>query len=277
MDRRQYVVPDGQRQATIHQLLLTARKVWLSDALQDAVSEVDPLQLKREVIEYVPHAAQRRLAILGIRDEAVFPLPAVLSAKPTLVGYYRLLLGVSQKRFYSAATGLSRLKRLEDGAPLTSALTARLPDYCRAMAEALSGLVMLADATLEARDIEDLQLLTLGSFYYGSLNNTIGQTAILGVLTAIVSILEPHISDRGSDWFTVVTPNDRSFHIQVASDPDLYSMCWTIINMAGVDIDKLYQGSPTTNEWFDTNEVVGQTGNDWDRFRQQIRLVVGLE
>jgi hypothetical protein len=72
------------------------------DALSDALATVDPEKLKAEVLQFVPKDAQRILAASGIRDEHVFPLPAVLEAKPTLVGYYRLLLGSPQKTFYGA-------------------------------------------------------------------------------------------------------------------------------------------------------------------------------
>jgi hypothetical protein len=58
-------------------------------------------------------AAQKILAASGVRDEHVFPAPTVLEKKPTLVGYYRLLLGMSQKRFYRKGTGMSTYRGME--------------------------------------------------------------------------------------------------------------------------------------------------------------------
>jgi hypothetical protein len=77
--------PDSQQQSTVHQMLLTARKVWLADALHDAMADVDPSTLKVQIGEYVPDEAQRILAMAGIREEAMFPVPVVLEAKPTLM------------------------------------------------------------------------------------------------------------------------------------------------------------------------------------------------
>lgn len=311
--------PDSQQQSTVHQMLLTARKVWLSDALYDAMADVEPSTLKLQIDEYVPAEAQRILAMTGIREEAMFPLPVVLESKPTLIAYYRLLLGVSQKRFYTASTGMTGFKRLENGAPITPALERRLPAFCRAMCQALTELVLQADTTLEARDVEDLQLLTLGAFYYGSLNNAIGQQATLGVFNATMETVEPFISKRTKDSLYLTSSAGRSFLIRVASDPDMrivelandeeiplvsieikggtdkanaynrggeaekshqgakangYKACWTIIHTTNVDFDKLRQGSPTTTEWFDTNEVISQKGDDWLRFRSAVNEVI---
>src|SRR2546425_3431730 len=86
--------PDPTRQVGFHQLLVAARKQWLIDALTDALRRVDPVELKKQLAEYVPVDAQSILAEAGIRDEQVFPTPVLLEAAPTLVGYYRLLVGL---------------------------------------------------------------------------------------------------------------------------------------------------------------------------------------
>ena len=101
------------RQVIFHQMLVAARKSTLMDALSDALGEADPKVLKKQISHYVPGDAQRVLAASGIRDEHVFPVPVLLELKPTLVGYYRLLLGVSQKRFYRQGTGMSQFKSME--------------------------------------------------------------------------------------------------------------------------------------------------------------------
>jgi hypothetical protein len=84
------------------------------DALSDALGQLDPGVIKEQVTRYVPADVQKILAASGIRDEHVFPLPLVLELKPTLVGYYRLLLGVSQKRFYRAGTEMGPFKSMEE-------------------------------------------------------------------------------------------------------------------------------------------------------------------
>ena len=77
------------------------------DALSQALRLVEPRVLKDQLTKYVPADAQRILAAAGIRDEHVFPTPIVLETKPTLVGYYRLLLGLPQKGFYTSSSGMS--------------------------------------------------------------------------------------------------------------------------------------------------------------------------
>ena len=77
-----------------------ARKSWLVDALKEALGVADPNAVKEQISKFVPADVQKILAANGIRDELVFPVPALLEAKPTLIGYYRLLLGVPQKSFY---------------------------------------------------------------------------------------------------------------------------------------------------------------------------------
>jgi XcyI restriction endonuclease len=70
------------------------------DALSDALGRIDPNTLKRQLSRHVPSDAQQILAAAGVRDEHVLPTPIILEAKPTLVVYYRPLLGVSQKAFF---------------------------------------------------------------------------------------------------------------------------------------------------------------------------------
>ena len=108
--------PGPSGQIRFHQLLVGARKSWLADALTEALSVADPNTVKRQLSAYVPADVQKLLAAVGVRDEHVFPVPVVLEAKPTLVGYYRLLLGIPQKGFYGAATGMGQFKNMELGA-----------------------------------------------------------------------------------------------------------------------------------------------------------------
>lgn len=100
MSDHSFLAPGPERQLSFHQLLVAARKTVLIDGLREAVVQVDPCVLKNQLMEFVPSDVQKLLASAGIRDEEVFPTPVLLEACPTLVGYYRLLLGVPQKSFY---------------------------------------------------------------------------------------------------------------------------------------------------------------------------------
>jgi XcyI restriction endonuclease len=214
------VTPDPSRQVSFHGLLAAARQTVLKDALHDALAEADPDEVKRELSEYVPRDAQKILARAGIRDEEVFPTPVVLKAKPTLVGYYRLLLGVSQKRFYATATGMGPMKVLEERGILKSRQEAMLPDFCKAMCEALAELVRDVSPGVTQRDVDELPLLTLGAQFQGSNNNTIGQVAIREVFLAIKEIVKDHI-EKEDATLVVRNASGRLVRITQAADPDV--------------------------------------------------------
>jgi hypothetical protein len=131
-------VPDPSRQISFHQLLVAARKTWLIDALVEALDRIDPDELGEQLVAYVPKDARRVLLKAGIRDEHVFPMPVTLETSPTLVGYYRLLLGVPQKTFYGGGTGMGIFKSMEMRATMSPRQKSLLPDFCRAMCSALA-------------------------------------------------------------------------------------------------------------------------------------------
>jgi hypothetical protein len=195
--------PSASRQVFFHQLLVGARKQWLTDALSDAVGRIDPNQLKRELSAYIPADVQQILATAGVRDEQVFPVPVVLEAKPTLIGYYRLLLGVPQKWFYAGGTGMGQFKSMEMRGRLTEAQRARLPEFCKTMTGALSELVRQMSPTITMQDVKELPLLTIGSQFQGSNNTRIGKQAIEDTFLAVVEIIKRHILDQTNRKLTV--------------------------------------------------------------------------
>lgn len=103
-------IPDNSRQIAFHELLVVARQDWLIDAVHEALQKADPDRLRSELMTHVPADVHVLLAVAGLPDEYVCPLPVVLEAKPTLVGYYRLLLGLPKKTFYGSGTGMGRFK-----------------------------------------------------------------------------------------------------------------------------------------------------------------------
>ena len=73
------------RQVVFHQMLVAARRSVLNDALSEVLGQIDPDITKKQILAYVPSDAQRILAAAGIRDEHIFPVPAVLERRPTLI------------------------------------------------------------------------------------------------------------------------------------------------------------------------------------------------
>ena len=162
--------PSASRQVAFHQLLTAARKTWLQDALSTALKRVPSSIVRMQIAEHVPADAQQILAAAGIRDEHVFPTPAVLQEEPTLVGYYRLLLGAPRKGFYRAGTGMGLFASMEKKGTFSARQRAELPAFCIAMAAELANLVRQISPRITPRDVSELPLLTLGSMLQGANN-----------------------------------------------------------------------------------------------------------
>ena len=209
------------RQLAFHQLLVAARTTWLVDALNEALASVDPRIVKAQTLEYAPTDALKLLAAANVRDEQVFPTPIVLETKPTLVGYYRLLLGSSQKAFYRSETGLGLFKAMEVTGNLGPKQETELPQFCRVMCKSLGELVRQLSPGVTPRDVAELRLLTLGSQFQGANNVTIGKQATADVFLAIADTLAAHVTDRTDRRLLVGNSAGRRVSIALASDPDV--------------------------------------------------------
>ncbi|HEX5716283.1 MAG TPA: XcyI family restriction endonuclease [Thermoanaerobaculia bacterium] len=213
--------PDSSRQIAFHQLLAAARKTWLREALSEALSKVEPAVLRKELSQYVPRNAAQILAAAGIRDEFVFPVPVVLKAMPTLVGYYRLLMGIPKKTFYASPSGMALFQSMEISGIIRERQERALPDFCRAMAISLAELVVQISPAITMQDVEELPLLTLGQQFQGSNNNRIGQEATRDVFLAIVEALGDAVESRTDKMAIVRNASGRRVFITLAADPDV--------------------------------------------------------
>ena len=183
------------RQLAFHQLLVAARKTVLADALAQALRAADPERVRSEIAHNVPQAVRKMLAAAGIRDEHVFPTTAVLRLKPTLVGYYRLLLGAPQKSFYGSSTGYSLFKSAEANGTFNARQEDFLPEFCRSMSSMLADLVMQISPRITPRDISELPLITIGSQFQGANNNLIGKAAVEKVFLCLSELVGSFVLD----------------------------------------------------------------------------------
>jgi XcyI-like restriction endonuclease len=209
------------RQVVFHQMLVAARKTVLVDALSEVLSQLEPAVTKKQILAYVPADAQKILAAAGIRDEHVFPVPSVLEKKPTLVGYYRLVLGISQKRFYRKGTGMGPFKSMETRGFFNPKKRPDLERFCTVMAENLAELVRQISPKITARDVSELPLLTLGAQLYGSTNNAIGKQATLDVFLSVIEIVKNFIVSQDNTKIAVHNASKRKVIIALSSDPDI--------------------------------------------------------
>jgi len=102
---KQFKIIVPNLQIAFYHRLKEIRETYLLDALLSVVLKLDISTIDKELSKYVAKDALQRTAGWGLRGEIVFPVPYVLKASPELLGYYRLLLGFSQKQFYGGNFG----------------------------------------------------------------------------------------------------------------------------------------------------------------------------
>jgi len=184
------------------------------------LGQLDQTIVKTQIRQYVPADVQKILAAAGLRDEYVFPVPVVVETKPSLVGYYRLLLGAPQKSYYKGSTGMGRFKGMEGLGTLSKNVRPFMPDFCKAMAKPLAALVRQMPNITE-RDLHELPLLTFGSQLQGSNNTQIGKTAMKEVFVAVKEIVAKYIVTATEKKLTLENSAGRTVFITLSHDPDV--------------------------------------------------------
>jgi len=191
-------------------------------ALRRAVAALPVQEIDRELADRVPADALSRLAAAGVRGETYFPVPLVLRAKPSLLGYYRLLYGYSQKQFYESGSGRGWLKRMEIEDELSSRAEAALAELCDAFARAGTILVMgLGHGLQTAAYSNNLCLLTLGAQLRGSANNMRGSDGIKAVFAVLKAVFEAEVKDSSERSLRVRNAAGREVFVELSSDPDI--------------------------------------------------------
>ena len=213
--------PPPSRQVAFHQLLQGARKEWLEDLLQQALQSATASKVRAQLTELVPDDVAATLASSGIRDEYVFPTSELLEIQPTLLGYYRLLLGVSQKAFYRSGTGFSRFKSMETSGTLNAFQRQYLANLCAALSVPLADLIRQLSPAVTARDVRELPLLTLGAQFQGGNNVAIGKQATQAIFLTIRELVEEHIFSHSESSLIVRNSAGRSVRMVLAGDPDV--------------------------------------------------------
>jgi XcyI restriction endonuclease len=93
-------LPDPILQIEFATLLEGSRSLVLSEALRKTVGSLSVKLLDAELAKFVDDSSLTRIASYGSRGETIFPVPLLLAARPSLIGYYRLLHGYSQKQMF---------------------------------------------------------------------------------------------------------------------------------------------------------------------------------
>lgn len=178
-------IPSPELQIDFSFALGQIRTLYLQDALSATIDDMDMSLLDRQLSEYVPQEQLKALAKHGLRGELVFPVSCLFEVNPRLLGYYRLLLGFSQKEFYTTKFGLSGFKSMEVKGILTDKNAKRLKDLCKGL---VSSAVSLVDGI--GADRLSKQLLAVGPQLRGGANVKKGIAGIVSVFQSIHDIVE---------------------------------------------------------------------------------------
>lgn len=196
------------------------RTLFLHEALAEAVGRVDLKKVDAELHLIAAAPSLTSLAAFGLRGESFFPVPSLLSVKPSLLGYYRLLYGISQKRFYKG-TAYGAFKNMETKGTIRTDQVADLEHLCMAIGK--TGDVLVAALTpMSVELIHELQLLTYGAQLKGMENNLIGNAGIKEFKDFLLTVIPTEVISSLSDSVIVFrNAAGRTVTITIAADPDI--------------------------------------------------------
>jgi len=215
-------IPAPELQINFSKLLQKIREVYLKEGLGKTIDMIDLARLDKELNEYIPGKHLKFLAKNGLRGELLFPVPYLLETNPFLLGYYRLLLGFSQKEFYSSTFGITAFKSMETKGILLERTKGKLVELCKAL---IKSAMALSDGigvdNLNAKLLDDLTLLTVGPQLRGGANVEKGTAGIYDVFKVIYNIVEKSIKFSDSSKIELKNAAGRKVFIEFASDPDI--------------------------------------------------------
>lgn len=215
-------IPLPEMQIDFAFILSQIRNEYLQEALRKTIGSMNIADLDKELADSVPGSDFAALASRGLRAELFFPVPCILIKNPKLLAYYRLLYGFSQKAFYSAATGLSPFKNMEDRGILSDTSKNLLIPLCKGLIACASALLNgIGVERLTREFIDDLTLLTLGPQLRGGANVQKGTVGIIKVFEAIQSIVKNSVIESKRQCIEIKNAAGRKVLIEFAADPDI--------------------------------------------------------
>jgi hypothetical protein len=215
-------IPIPELQISFSNILQKIRGTYLKEALSNTIDTINLSKLDNELNEFVPEKYLKSLAKHGLRGELIFPVPYLLETNPFLLGYYRLLLGFSQKEFYSTSFGVSVFKTMETKGILLEHTKEKLSALCKALINSAIALTNgIGTDNLNDKILDDLTLLTIGPQLRGSANVNKGSAGIIDVFNVIYNIVKKSIASSNSHKIELKNAAGRKVLIEFSSDPDI--------------------------------------------------------
>ena len=216
------ILPLPELQIDFSKSLKSIRNEYLQQALLATVRDSSLQEIDAQLREYVEETDLKRLAAHGLRGELLFPIPYLISQNPRLIGYYRLLLGYSQKAFYGQSACPTFFKTMENNESINKRQREMLPILCSSLIRCASMLLAtLDDEDIEMQFLDDLTLLTLGPQLRGGANVKKGSAGISTVFETIRKAVQGGISKQYRNRIEISNAAGRNVVIQLAADPDI--------------------------------------------------------
>ncbi len=206
-------------QVAFYHKLKSINDQYLYQALSDTVKQIFIPDIDKQLAEYVDHKALKKAASFGLRGEIFFPVPCIILSNPKLLGYYRLLLGFSQKEFYNKGP-FGSFKRLEEQGIITKKISLQIEALCISLIG--SAVIMIEHIDdLSLGTIRDLQMLTLGPQLRGGLNTELGKNATDKIFKLLKSLVSPYLKNETDKALIIENDSKRTVTIEFSSDPDI--------------------------------------------------------
>jgi hypothetical protein len=208
---------DADLQISFYFRLKEIKTRYLQSALFSTIERLSVSDIDVDLKKRADPKVLNKLARFGIRAEVFLPVTTILQENPRLVGYYRLLYGISQKEFYKAH---GRIRRLEEGSGKRSYSEKEISDVVDLLFPIGEALVRGIDTV--SQDIaHELQLLTLGPQLRGGRNTELGKAATARTFALIKEIVRGSIEKETENAISIINSAGRTVLIQFSSDPDI--------------------------------------------------------
>ncbi|MFA6372429.1 MAG: XcyI family restriction endonuclease [Methanothrix sp.] len=192
---------------------------YLYQALSDTVKHLSIPNIDKQLADFVDHESIKKVASFGLRGELFFPVPCILENNPKLLGYYRLLLGISQKEFYNKGP-FGAFKRLEEHGIISQKIKPQIEPLCISLIGTAEIMIGEID-DLSLTTIRDLQILTLGPQLRGGLNTEFGKNATDKIFKLLKSLVLPYLKSETDKALIIENDSKRIVTVEFSSDPDI--------------------------------------------------------
>lgn len=198
--------------------LKSIKDLYFHEALSKTIRKLKVADIDSELQKFVSDDALQKLASFSLRGEVLFATPMLLTENPFLIGYYRLLLGFSQKEFYKGPFG--KFRKMEEKGTLLGSAQKGLAALCQSLV-ASSELLLKQIDEISILSLSELQLLTVGPQLRGSMNNKYGVIATQKTFSLIKEFVKDYIISSSLISIEIKNDSGRLVKIAFSSDPDI--------------------------------------------------------